>query len=193
MNISSRRRRGCPENGRTPVRWSAPWRISSDGRKRDRFSTSPEAASGKGRSPRYGETGHGFRGGVVVLVDTSVWIEVFRKPAQFDLEEIVSLDEVVTCLPVYQEILQGFRDERAFRVAADAMAALPMLEAPMAVEVFDLAVDIYRKARRAGLTVRSSVDCLVAACALRGGHDVLHIDRDYEAIARVFPLRTRMI
>ena len=127
----------------------------------------------------------------MVLVDTSIWIETFRKPARLRLDEIVDFDEVVTCLPVVQEVLQGFDDERAFLVARDAMAALPLVEAPMASEVFDQAVGLYRDARRAGLTVRSGVDCLIAVCAIRNGLELLHHDRDFDVLARVSPLRVR--
>jgi len=46
----------------------------------------------------------------VTLVDTSVWIDVFRRHAPLDLTALVPLDDVVTCLPVIQEVLQGFAD-----------------------------------------------------------------------------------
>jgi hypothetical protein len=68
---------------------------------------------------------------VVLLVDTSVWIEVFRKPSRLKLDTLADLDEIVTCLPVIQEVLQGFLDERAFRVARDAMFAFPVIESPL--------------------------------------------------------------
>jgi len=129
----------------------------------------------------------------VVLVDTSVWIEVFRKPARLKLESAVDFDDVVTCLPVIQEVLQGFDDERAFVLAREAMHALPVVESPLARPVFDHAADMYRAARRAGLTVRSGVDCLIAACALRHGLEVLHCDRDYDTLARISALRSRRI
>jgi len=125
----------------------------------------------------------------VVLVDTSVWVEFFRKPARIDLPAIVDLEEVVTCLPVLQEVLQGFREEAAFALARDAMLALPMVEAPLRQEVFEDAVSLYRRARAAGLTVRSSADCLIAACAMRHGLTLLHHDRDFGFLARVSPLR----
>lgn len=127
----------------------------------------------------------------MVLVDTSVWIEVFRSRPRVRLEEVVDFDEVATCLPVLQEVLQGFRDERAFRVAREAMHALPIVESPVRAPVFDAAVDLYRRARRAGLTIRSGVDCLVAACALQHGLTVLHHDRDFDALANVSPLVCR--
>ena len=129
----------------------------------------------------------------VVLVDTSVWIELFRKPGRFRLEDEVDLDDVATCLPVIQEVLQGFREEQAFRLARASMFAFPVTEAPLRPEVFELAVDLFRTARRAGITVRSSVDCLVAACAIRRSLTVLHHDRDYDALARIAPLQAKRI
>lgn len=125
------------------------------------------------------------------LVDTSVWIGVFRKPRRLDLRALASTAEIVTCLPVIQEVLQGFRDERAFRLAREAMLAFPAVEAPMRAAVFEQAADLYRAARRAGVTPRSSVDCLIAACAIRNGLTVLHHDRDFELLARVSPLEAR--
>ncbi len=127
----------------------------------------------------------------MTLVDTSVWIEVFRKPARLRLETLVDFDDVVTCLPIVQEVLQGFVDERAFRVAHESMTALPIVESPMGWPVYDQAVALYRSARRAGLTVRSGVDCLIASCAIRHGLTVLHHDRDFNALATVSTLDTR--
>jgi predicted nucleic acid-binding protein len=125
----------------------------------------------------------------VLLVDTSVWIEVFRRPSRVTLDEIApDRDRIVTCLPVVQEVLQGFDDERAFEIARTAMYALPCVESPLESAVIDRAVDIYRRARRAGVTVRSSIDCLVAACALRHHLTVVHCDRDYARLATVVSL-----
>jgi predicted nucleic acid-binding protein len=131
--------------------------------------------------------------GAVVLVDTSAWVEVFRKPSRLRLEDVVDFDEVVTCLPVVQEVLQGFTSDIAFRAARDAMLALPAVESPIGERVYLEAVDLYRRGRRAGLTVRSGIDCLIAACAIRHGLTVLHTDRDYAAIARISELQQRQI
>ncbi|HVE66837.1 MAG TPA: PIN domain-containing protein, partial [Thermoanaerobaculia bacterium] len=127
----------------------------------------------------------GRRDAVVLLVDTSIWIEVFRRSPRVRLEELTELDDVATCLPVVQEVLQGFRDEGAYRVAREAMRALPIVESPLAQTVFDDAVSLYRAARRAGLTIRSGVDCLIAACAIRNNLIVLHHDRDFGLLGRV--------
>ena len=127
----------------------------------------------------------------MVLVDTSVWIAVFRRHARVRLDDLVDFDDVVTCLPVVQEVLQGFDDERAYRVARESMLALPTVESPMSSEVFDEAAALYRTARRSGRTIRSGVDCLIAACAIRHDLDVLHDDRDFTALAEISPLRSR--
>jgi hypothetical protein len=127
----------------------------------------------------------------VLLVDTSVWIEVFKKDSRVNLEAIAPFDEIALCLPIFQEVLQGFREEHAFRTARAALTAFPMVESPLSVEVFEEAAQLYRKARRVGLTVRSSVDCLIAACALRHDLTVVHVDRDYAALARIAPLNQR--
>lgn len=129
----------------------------------------------------------------MILVDTSVWIEVFRARSPFDLEAIVEFDEIVTCLPVIQEVLQGFASERAFRTARESILAIPRVESPMSESLVLEAVDLYRAARRSGRTLRSSVDCLIAACALRHDLEVLHRDRDFSALAQVAPLRQREI
>ena len=129
----------------------------------------------------------------MILVDTSVWIEVFRKQRSLDLESLVAFDEVVVCLPIIQEILQGIRDEANYRVARDALLSMPVLESPMGEDVFTEAAQLYRSARRAGLTIRSGVDCLIAACAIRHDIAVLHSDRDFTALTKISALKTRQI
>jgi len=125
----------------------------------------------------------------VVLVDTSIWIEVFRARDPLDLDGWLDHEEIVTCLPVIQEVLQGFREESAYRTAREALFAFPVLESPMTAEVFDEAASLYRLARRSGLTVRSGTDCLIATCAIRNQVAVLHQDRDYDVLASVSHLQ----
>lgn len=129
----------------------------------------------------------------MVLVDTSVWVAVFRRNKPIDLEQHVDFEEVVTCLPVVQEVLQGFRRQADFLVAREAMLALPTVETPLHQEVFLQAAELYRTARRQGITVRSSVDCLIAACAIRNSLKVLHKDRDYRLLAKIAPLDQEQI
>ena len=127
----------------------------------------------------------------MLLVDTSVWVELFRKGSALRPADAFDFDEVVTCLPIVQEVLQGFRDEDSFRRAREAMLALPIVESPMGQEIFEHAVDLYRLARQKEMAVRSSVDCLIAACAIRHNLAVLHRDRDFPALARISALRER--
>ena len=129
----------------------------------------------------------------MVLVDTSVWIEVFRKSPRVQLESLVDFDDIVTCLPVIQEVLQGFDSEPAFLRARESMLALPIVESPFGVDVYAQAIDLYRTARRLGLTIRSGVDCLIAACALRHQLEVFHCDRDFDVLARVSALQARNV
>jgi predicted nucleic acid-binding protein len=115
-----------------------------------------------------------------LLVDTSAWIEVFRRRPRVTLQNVVGdLDRVVTCLPIIQEVLQGFDDERAFRVAHTAMWALPRVESPLTPALVDAAVDLHRHARRAGITAfeRGLPDrgvCATASSARRSSRQGLH-------------------
>ncbi len=122
------------------------------------------------------------------LVDTSAWILHFSKNSEFDLRSICSPDQRVLCLPVYQEILQGIRDESAFQMMRTTLYSSVFVENPLSTEIYDDAIGLYRNARKHGLTVRSSVDCLIAACAIRHQLIVLHHDRDYEALSELSPL-----
>jgi predicted nucleic acid-binding protein len=119
----------------------------------------------------------------VILVDTSVWIELLAGKPGASLRED-DLPEFVTCGPVIQEVLQGLRpglESDAFR---EAFLAIPVLSDPAPLALFLSAADIYRQGRRRGLKIRSSVDCLIAAIAIENRVPVWHRDRDFTAIAR---------
>lgn len=127
----------------------------------------------------------------MVLVDTSVWVEVFARPARVDLATLVDLDEIVTTLPVIQEVLQGFRDEHAYRLVREALFSFPVADNPLPAERFEEAAQLFRLTRRAGKTIRSSVDCLIAATAIAHRLTVLHRDRDFTALSSVSVLQQR--
>jgi predicted nucleic acid-binding protein len=86
------------------------------------------------------------------------------------------------------EVLQGVRDDRQRRLIQSTLLAMPMLPEPR-LATYLAAAGIYRKARRGGLTIRSTIDCVLAAQCIESGADILHRDRDFDAIARVAPLR----
>ena len=129
----------------------------------------------------------------MILVDSSAWIEVLRGNRREEFARATAADEVVTCLPVMQEVLRGIDDDDAYHVAAAAFADIRMLEDPLTREVFDSAIQLYRNARRSAVTVPSSVDCLIAICAMRSDAVVLHTDRDFTHLARIAALRVRRL
>ncbi len=67
------------------------------------------------------------------------------------------------------------------------MKALPIVESPLGSDVFEEAANLYRLARRTGLTIRSSVDCLIGACAIRHDLELMHRDRDFNVLAAISP------
>ena len=127
------------------------------------------------------------------LVDTSVWIEIFRRQPVVVIDRDLPFDEIVTCPPVVQEVLQGFGDERAHGIARESMLSLPTVDREMPLERWLQAAELYRSARRAGVTVRSTLDCLIAASAIRHGIGVLHVDRDFDALAKVSSLQSKRL
>lgn len=123
------------------------------------------------------------------LVDTSVWIRHFSSQDTFSLAQFCEPRERTLCLPVYQEILQGIRDQGHFRKVKQILDSASMVESPLEKGVFLEAAELYRGARRQGITIRSSHDCVIAACALRHNLVVVHSDRDYRNLAKISALR----
>jgi predicted nucleic acid-binding protein len=125
----------------------------------------------------------------LILVDTSVWIELLNRHlgAKISDEELLNF---ATCGPIVQEVLQGLRDVRASDLFRDAFLALPMLSDPLPRSLFLSASDIFRLGRRKGHTIRSSIDCLIAAIAIENDVPVWHRDRDFDVISKFTPLRT---
>ncbi len=123
-----------------------------------------------------------------MLVDSSVWIEVLRGRNHERFRDVTANRTLVTCLPVVQEVLQGFDSDSALRLARLAFTDMRIVESPLTADIYEEAIELYRTARRRGFTVRSGVDCLIAVCAIRNGVPVLHQDRDFEALAHVSSL-----
>jgi predicted nucleic acid-binding protein len=124
----------------------------------------------------------------VILVDTSVWVEYDRATGStFDrrLTELIATDgDVAVTEPILMEIVAGARDDRR---AAD----LRRLLLRFAWLPFDAAVDfegaalVDRRCRRAGVTPRGMVDCMIATVALRHGAGLLAVDTDLHRVASV--------
>lgn len=127
------------------------------------------------------------------LVDTSAWIRHFSRSDAFDLRTLCSPDDRVLCLPIYQKLLQGIREERIYRQIQHILKASQIVENPMELTLFEEAAQLSRLARRQGITMRSSLDCLIASTALRHDLAVLHHDRDFPLLARISPLRQKQV
>ena len=119
----------------------------------------------------------------MILVDTSIWIELLAaKPRNAIREE--DLLRFVTCGPVVQQVLQGLRPGLQSGAFRTAFLAIPVLCDPLPLRLYVSAAEIYRLGRGRGITIRSSADCLIAAIAIDHGVPVWHRDRDFSAIAR---------
>jgi predicted nucleic acid-binding protein len=127
-------------------------------------------------------------------VDSSVLIGFLRghsSPAIVRFQDL-ELREVPFLLPAlcYQEVLQGAKDEREWRVLGDYLGALELLLPQDPLSTHQGAARIYFDCRRKGLTVRSSVDCYLAQMILDVGAVLLHDDDDFDSISQVRPLKT---
>lgn len=127
----------------------------------------------------------------MIAIDTSAVIDLLRnRPTALarNLELLIELGETLAFpAPVAQELLQGARDDGEWRILSRYLASQEILVPDS--ETYRRAAKIYYDCRRAALTVRSSVDCLVAQLALDRGGFLLADDRDYAAIATVRPLQ----
>ncbi len=123
----------------------------------------------------------------MILVDTSVWIELLAGGRKMRGDDML---RYVTCGPIVQEVLQGLRESAASEAFREAFLVIPRLSDPVPLDAFLDAADICRSGRRKGYTIRSAIDCLIAAVAIRNKTPVWHKDRDYAAIAKFTDLRT---
>ncbi|MGD0497375.1 MAG: PIN domain-containing protein [Bryobacteraceae bacterium] len=124
----------------------------------------------------------------MILVDTSVWIGLLRGKGPAVKEE--DLLQFATCGPVVQEVLQGLKPGPASDAFRSRFLALPVLSDPIPLDLYLSAAAIYRDGRRRGLTIRSSVDCLIAAISIQNAVPIWHKDRDFDTIARFTSLET---
>lgn len=128
----------------------------------------------------------------MILPDSSAWIEYLRATeTSLDLSMVSAIDgneEVVVTEPVVMEVLAGARSPRHAASLRKALLVFPLLSV-QGLDDYEEAAAIQRACRAAGETIRNTIDCLIAAVALREGASVLHKDRDFEAIARQTGLR----
>jgi predicted nucleic acid-binding protein len=130
---------------------------------------------------------------VVTLVDTSIWIDHFNgreTDEVFWLRNTLS-DESETLVIgdlILLEVLQGFRLQRHFDLAYRALSALRCFALANRPRCVAAALND-RKLRSRGVTVRSSIDVLIATFCIEADIGLLHNDRDFDAFAHHLGLR----
>jgi len=130
---------------------------------------------------------------MMVLVDTTVWIDFFSPhPAGQHVGTLEKLikdrEDICLCGVILTELLQGIRDDFEFRQTRDMLANLIFL--PMDYAVYVRSAEIYRDLRRRGITIRTPVDCMIAATAIEHDVALLHNDKDFIPIEKYCGLQT---
>ena len=127
----------------------------------------------------------------MILVDSSVWIDYFRgtpTPQANRLDGLLGSEPLAIGDLILTEVLQGFATEREFNDARKVLLALDMVVlggADVAVE----AAKNYRKLKSLGVTVRKTIDTVIATRCIVSGHMLLHSDRDFDAFEQHLGLR----
>ena len=126
----------------------------------------------------------------VVLVDSSVWIDLLRDaetPQTRILRQLLPRREAALTAVIYQEILQGAATPERFTKLKRYFRTLPFLNPAHPIETWEAAAGLYMRCRQRGYTPRSPHDCLVACVAMEHRTPLLHDDRDFELMAEVEP------
>jgi len=128
----------------------------------------------------------------VIVVDTSVWVDVLNAQDSPGARRCVELIEggapVALTDVVLTEVLQGMRSDRESRLVERHLRAFPVLRLE-SLEDYVLAAALYRRARAAGITIRKTLDCLIAAPCVRTNAPLLHADADFDRLASCTDLR----
>jgi predicted nucleic acid-binding protein len=118
----------------------------------------------------------------VILVDSSVWIDYFNGISSWQtdlLDHSLSITPVIIGDLILAEVLQGFRSDKDYETAKNLLTALPFKQ----IGGFDVAVQSaqnYRRLRKAGVTVRKTIDVLIATFCIMEELPLLHNDRDFD-------------
>ena len=126
----------------------------------------------------------------MILVDSSVWIDFFRgvdSPQTDRLDALLGSEPLLTGDIVLAEVLQGFVSERDFNEALRLMASLILID----IAGRDIAVQAarnFRALRTRGITVRKTIDTLIATRCISDGLSLLYSDRDFDPFVEHFGL-----
>ena len=125
----------------------------------------------------------------MILVDTSVLIGYFKKMEAGPYEKmdyIIDADiPYGICNYIYQELLQGSRNEQEYRLLTEYLDTLPFYDLRYGRQSFEYAASMYMKCRKKGITIRSTLDLIIAEIAIENNLFLLHDDMDFTNIAKV--------
>jgi len=125
----------------------------------------------------------------MVLVDTSVLINYFKgretKGIKF-LDNLIKSEEPF-CINefIYQEILQGSKDQKEFSTLKSYLKYIPLYSLKFGVQSFENAAQLNFRCRRKGITIRSTIDLLIAETAIENNIALLHDDENYVNMSKV--------
>ena len=127
----------------------------------------------------------------MIIIDSSVWIPLLNGSPRPKVERAKALIEGAEDIGVpgvvLEEVLRGLRTDSQFqRIRELLLTDFTYLE--ITQKMFLRSAEIYRTLRKRGKTIRSTADCLIAACALEEDASLLEDDADYHIIAEVVPL-----
>ena len=125
------------------------------------------------------------------LVDTSVWVNYIngKDSAAVEFLDTLLLTPMAVGITdlIYMEILQGSKSEAAFEKLQRYFSTQQFYGFADPQSSYEKAAFIYLSCRRRGITIRSSIDCLIAQCALENELILLHHDKDYRILGKVIP------
>jgi len=123
----------------------------------------------------------------MVLVDTSIIIDFLNKKKYKNvITSLLSGKAFSTTEIIIMEVLQGVRDDEKYDKIKSFLDSLPMVE--VKYEDFIKAANIYRTCRKKGITIRKSIDCIIAAVAMNNNLKLFSNDRDFDNIRNHFEI-----
>lgn len=130
----------------------------------------------------------------MILVDSSVWIDYFRgtpTPQAEKLDSLLGSEPVVTGDLVLTEVLQGFGSERDFNQAKKLLTSLVVVEL-VGQDIAIQAARNFRALRALGITVRKTIDTVIATRCIASGLTLLYSDRDFDPFVQHLGLRSAL-
>jgi predicted nucleic acid-binding protein len=128
----------------------------------------------------------------MILLDTSALIEFLNhtgSPCDMSIETLIqnNADVAITDI-ILTEVLQGIGADKDYREIKTCLLTFPVITLNNSLSYIH-AADMYRKCRTKGITIRSTIDLLIAQAAIEHDAMLLHNDRDFNAIASVSSLK----